>query len=325
MKRDVFAFTRPLAAVVTLILFSVIALTAQTPTAFNYQAVLRDGDGNLRANASVVLKLDIHQSTETGIVVYTETHNTTSDDFGIVNLKLGSVSPGSFAALNWSAGPYFVEVMVDGTSMGVSELLAVPYALHANTANTAISDAVDDADPDPANELNATVVLNGATLEVSDAGGTLTADLSSLVDDADPDPANELNSTVALNVHTLEVSDAGGTLTADLSALVDDADPDPTNELNSTVVLNTNTLTPLLKRMEAQGILERKRDQGDERKVLITLTRKGQQMMEDASEIPGKLAEGLNTSSMDILDVIELRDKLNRLIDSMIASKLETD
>ena len=98
----------------------------------------------------------------------------------------------------------------------------------------------------------------------------------------------------------------------------------PGSEISGKLVLNTNTLTPLLKRMEAQGILERRRDPGDERKVLITLTGKGREMMEEASEIPGKLADGLNTSSMDILDVIELRDKLNRLIDSMIATKLET-
>jgi DNA-binding MarR family transcriptional regulator len=95
------------------------------------------------------------------------------------------------------------------------------------------------------------------------------------------------------------------------------------NDISQKLVLNTNTLTPLLKRMEGQGILQRKRDTKDERKVLIKLTAKGKQMMDQASEIPGKLAEGLNTGSMDILEVIELRDKLNRLIDSMIAKKLE--
>jgi len=75
---------------------------------------------------------------------------------------------------------------VDALSMGVSELLAVPYALYAATANTVIIDAVDDADPDPANELNTGVVLNGTYLEVSDAGGTIVEDLSALVDDFDP-------------------------------------------------------------------------------------------------------------------------------------------
>jgi len=83
------------------------------------------------------------------------------------------------------------------------------------------------------------VVLNANTLEVTDAGGTLTADLSALVDDADPDPTNELNSTVVLNATTLEVTDAGGTLTADLSAVVDDADPDPTNELQELSLIGT--------------------------------------------------------------------------------------
>jgi DNA-binding MarR family transcriptional regulator len=98
----------------------------------------------------------------------------------------------------------------------------------------------------------------------------------------------------------------------------------PVNDIANKLVLNTNTLTPLLKRMEGQGILQRKRDSKDERRVIVKLTSKGTKMMEEASEIPGKLAEGLNTGSMDILEVIEMRDKLNRLIDSMIAKKLES-
>ena len=159
----------------------------------------------------------------------------------MVNLEIGSINPVSFAAIDWTAGPYFVEVIVDATPMGVSELLAVPYALHAATANAAILDAVDDADPDPANELNTSIVLNGTTLELSDAGATLTADLSSLVEDADPDPANELNTSVVLNGTTLELTDAGATLTADLSSLVD-LDADPANELNTSIVLNGTNL-----------------------------------------------------------------------------------
>ena len=100
----------------------------------------------------------------------------------------------------------------------------------------------DDADADPMNEMNTGVVLNGTSLEVTDAGGTLSADLSSLVNDTDADPTNEMNTGVVLNGTTLEVTDAGGTLSADLSSLGNDADADPTNEINTGVVLNGTTL-----------------------------------------------------------------------------------
>ena len=47
------------------------------------------------------------------------------------------------------------------------------------------------------------------------------------------------------------------------------------NDISEKLILNTNTLTPLLKRMEKQQLLSRRRDVADERKVLISLTEKG--------------------------------------------------
>ncbi|MBN1485581.1 MAG: hypothetical protein JXA37_12765, partial [Chloroflexia bacterium] len=77
-------------------------------------------------------------------------------------------------------------------------------------------DDVDDADADPANELNVSLVLSGTELLVTDAGGTIVADLGTLVDDADADPANELNVSLVLSGTELLVTDAGGTLTVEL-------------------------------------------------------------------------------------------------------------
>ncbi|MDF1574502.1 MAG: hypothetical protein P1P86_04845 [Bacteroidales bacterium] len=132
MKRTFTPISRFFTTSVTLLLVSVIALTGQTPGTFNYQAVLRDAQGDPRSGESVSIELEIHQTTATGTIVYSEIHNTTTTDFGIVNLEVGSVNPVSFGAIDWSAGPYFVEVSVNGTSMGVSELLTVPYALYAS-------------------------------------------------------------------------------------------------------------------------------------------------------------------------------------------------
>ncbi len=119
--------------IVTILLFLLSALTVvgQTPTTFNYQAVLRDASGHIHVSTAVSIQLVIHQETETGTTVYSEVHNATTTEFGLVNLEIGSVTPASFATINWAAGPYFVEVIVNGTSMGTSELLTVPYALYA--------------------------------------------------------------------------------------------------------------------------------------------------------------------------------------------------
>lgn len=114
-----------------LFLLSALTLVGQTPTTFNYQAVLRDADGHIHVSTNVSIQLVIHQGSATGTTVYSEVHNTTTTEFGLVNLEIGSVTPASFATIDWSAGPYFIEVIVNGTSMGASELLTVPYALYA--------------------------------------------------------------------------------------------------------------------------------------------------------------------------------------------------
>ena len=114
-----------------LFLLSALTLVGQTPTTFNYQAVLRDAGGYILESSNVSIQLVIHQGTATGTSAYSEIHNTTTSEFGLVNLEIGSVTPATFAGINWAAGPYFVEVIVNGTSMGASELLTVPYALYA--------------------------------------------------------------------------------------------------------------------------------------------------------------------------------------------------
>jgi hypothetical protein len=145
MKRNHTHISRYLSAFLMLLLIPALTLMSQTPVVFNYQALLRDTEGTPKVNTSVSLEIEIHQGTITGTVVYSETHNTNTDAFGVVNLALGSVNPGSFETIDWSAGPYFVEVSVDGTSMGTSELLAVPYARHAAFAATVDMALVDAA------------------------------------------------------------------------------------------------------------------------------------------------------------------------------------
>lgn len=61
------------------------------------------------------------------------------------------------------------------------------------------------------------------------------------------------------------------------------------SELGNRLFLDSGTLTPLLKRMEVQGLLHRKRDAGDERRVVVSLSEAGRALRERAKSVPLRL------------------------------------
>ena len=95
------------------------------------------------------------------------------------------------------------------------------------------------------------------------------------------------------------------------------------NDISRKLILNTNTVTPLLKRMEVQGIITRIRSEEDERKVNIKLTDKGWLMRTEAANIPGKLTACIIPDEMKVEDLIDLKDKLNVLMDYLSKNKPE--
>lgn len=70
-------------------------------------------------------------------------------------------------------------------------------------------------------------------------------------------------------------------------------DGQPVNDIAKRLFLETNTVTPLLKRMEAEGLVERLRDEADGRKVLVRLTAAGRAMEAAAASVPEGLAGAL--------------------------------
>ncbi len=86
------------------------------------------------------------------------------------------------------------------------------------------------------------------------------------------------------------------------------------NEIAHRLLLNTNTITPLLKRMEADGILQRTRSDEDERKVIIQLTIKGLDMKLSASEIPAKLTSGIKPEEFSLEELVALKGSLEKII-----------
>jgi len=133
-------------------LFFAGTLLAQSPDAFQYQAVVRDSEGNLRANEDVTLDIAIIQGSANGSTVYRETHEPTTNGAGLVTLEVGSGSSGdSFSAIDWSDGPWFIEVSLDGTQMGTSQLLSVPFAKYADQAGNTFSGSFNDLEDVPVN------------------------------------------------------------------------------------------------------------------------------------------------------------------------------
>jgi len=97
----------------------------------------------------------------------------------------------------------------------------------------------------------------------------------------------------------------------------------PVNDISRKLILNTNTVTPLLKRMEAQGIITRIRSEEDERRVMIKLTDKGLQMRKEAAGIPAKLSACIISDALNVEELVEMKEKLNVLIDYLSKDKTE--
>jgi len=131
------------------LLFCVLFLHAQPPAKFSYQAVIRDDKNALLINKPVGMRISILQSSTTGNAVYVETHTTTTNINGLATLEIGggTIQSGSMAAIDWNQGSFFIKTETDpagGTQYnitGVSQLLSVPYAMHAASAS-AVSGAV---------------------------------------------------------------------------------------------------------------------------------------------------------------------------------------
>lgn len=111
---------------------------AQVPQKMSYQSVLTDAQNKLLINQLVGVRLSIRQGSSTGTVVYTETQTPTTNATGLMSIELGTgTTTDNFSAINWSAGPFFIQSEVDpsgGTAYtisGVNEFLSVPYALYS--------------------------------------------------------------------------------------------------------------------------------------------------------------------------------------------------
>lgn len=125
-----------------LCLVVVTGLFAQAPQSIPYQAVVRNTDGSVMADAAMTITFKIHDASATGNVVYEENHAATTNSQGLISLNVGNgvVVSGTFSGINWGAGGKFLHVLMNTGSgvvdLGTQQMMSVPYALYAEKANT---------------------------------------------------------------------------------------------------------------------------------------------------------------------------------------------
>ena len=114
---------------------------SQVPQGVGYQAVATDLNGVELINQAISIQASVISSSATGTIEWQETHNTSTDTFGLFNLTIGQgTSTGngaqtSFADISWGTNTHFLKIEMDvlgGTNysfMGTNQMMSVPYAL----------------------------------------------------------------------------------------------------------------------------------------------------------------------------------------------------
>lgn len=241
---------------VLILILSSSILEAQVPAGFNYQAVIRNNDGEIFADQQVKMKFSILRDSKTGTAIYVETQSANTNQFGLVNLTIGdgTVLSGIFDPGGWGMHKHFLKVEIDPSGgdafvhMGTSQLHSVPYAFHAQTVE---EDQVEDADADPENELQE-LQLSGTVLGLSGSSKTVNLPSSGGGDNwgtqtvaSDETLSGEGTFSSPLGVVVSEIPVSWEKITGKPTGFDDgiddvaDDDPDPTNEIQMLSISGT--------------------------------------------------------------------------------------
>ena len=114
---------------------------AQAPQGINYQGVARTSAGAAISNTAIGVQFKILQG---ATPVYTETHSTTTDTFGLYSLVIGNgtATLGSFNNIAWANGNLSIQIDINGSAVATSQLQSVPYALYAGSSGSSSGSGV---------------------------------------------------------------------------------------------------------------------------------------------------------------------------------------
>jgi hypothetical protein len=156
MKKIVTTFFMKQTALFVGLFLTIFTAQAQVPQAVCYQAVATNQQGVELVSQAIRVRLSVLKTSAAGPEEWVETHNVTTDGFGLfdLNIGMGTRTGGaqtSFSGIKWGADKYFLKVEMDiagGSNfvlMGVNQLISVPYALYADRAAYADSAKVSAA------------------------------------------------------------------------------------------------------------------------------------------------------------------------------------
>ncbi|CAL2080506.1 hypothetical protein [Tenacibaculum sp. 190524A05c] len=143
---------------------------------FSYQGVLRNATGDVLQNQSVGVQFKILEGGASGNSVFTETHTTITNEYGVINLFVGTgnIVSGTITGINWSVQNHWLEVAVDisgGTAytvLGSSQIQGVPYASYAAESGGKVFSTTNNVTSNSSGDLTTDDFVFGSTQLSSD-------------------------------------------------------------------------------------------------------------------------------------------------------------
>jgi hypothetical protein len=134
--------------------FSSINSFAQSPNLISYQTVIRNSNNELVANATVGMRISILSGTAADVLWYQEEHTVKTNLNGLAYVVIGKGTNlnGIMTEIDWSKGPFYIKSESDPnggknyTLIVVSQLLSVPYAIYAKSAEK-VTGPITELDP----------------------------------------------------------------------------------------------------------------------------------------------------------------------------------
>lgn len=154
-------------------LICISTLNAQVPQSFNFQTIIRDSEGKVKKNQLIRIRFSILKESSSGTAVYVETHIKSTNEYGVLELLIGSGTNefGLFNEIDWGGFVHFLKTEIDPNGSSsysistVTQFMSVPYSLYSGNSDTSnyasIADTVLNApDNSDTNEIQELIISN---------------------------------------------------------------------------------------------------------------------------------------------------------------------